>query len=98
MSLDWCQCNHCVAACREAVAAIPQGVAIVSPDKVEVRPMDLDPKETTMTTANMAVAEPAENGADVDVLRRMVQFMAQRQMDGDVQARGAATTRRTPSG
>ena len=49
----------------------------MSPDKVEVRATNLCPKEHTMTTATMALAELAEKGADVDVLRQMVQFMAQ---------------------
>ena len=44
-----------------------------------------------MTKATMALAELAEKGADVDVLRQMVQFMAQRLMDLDVEGRcGAA--------
>ena len=47
-------------------------MAIVSPDKVEVRPTNQCPKEITMTTATMALAELAEKGADVDVLRQMV--------------------------
>ncbi|MFO1217411.1 MAG: hypothetical protein U1E89_03400 [Burkholderiaceae bacterium] len=38
-----------------------------------------------MTTATMALAELAEKGADVDVLRQMVQFMAQRLMELDVE-------------
>jgi putative transposase len=62
----------------------------VIPDKVEVRPIHLDLKETTMTTATMALAELAEKGADVDVLRQMVQFMAQRLMELDVEARCGA--------
>jgi hypothetical protein len=37
-------------------------VAIVSPDKVEVRPVHLDLKETTITNATMALAELAEKG------------------------------------
>lgn len=36
-------------ACRTA-AAVPIGVAIVSPDKFEVRSIQLDLKEHTMTT------------------------------------------------
>jgi transposase-like protein len=72
------------------VAAIPQGVAIVSPDKVEVRPIHLDRKETTMTAATMALTELAEKGADIDVLRQMVQFMAQRLMEIDVEGRCGA--------
>lgn len=43
-----------------------------------------------MTNPTMALAELAEKGADVDVLRQMVQFMAQRLMDIDVQARCGA--------
>ena len=43
-----------------------------------------------MTTATMALSELAEKGADIDVLRQMVQFMAQRLMEIDVQARCGA--------
>ena len=39
-----------------------------------------------MTTATMALTELAEKGADIDVLRQMVQFMAQRLMELDVEA------------
>jgi putative transposase len=39
-----------------------------------------------MTDPTMAVAELAENGADVDVLRQMVQFMARRLSEVDVEA------------
>ena len=39
-----------------------------------------------MTTATIALAELAEKGADIDVLRQMVQFMAQRLMEIDVEA------------
>ena len=38
-----------------------------------------------MTTSTIAFAELAEKGADVDVLRQMVQFMAQRLMEIDVE-------------
>ena len=62
----------------------------MSPDKVEVRSIHLDLKEHTMTTATMALAELAEKGADVDVLRQMVQFMAQRLMELDVEGRCGA--------
>ncbi len=65
-------------------------MAIVVPDKVEVRPNNPCPKEYTMTTSTMALAELAEKGADVDVLRQMVQFMAQRLMEIDVEARCGA--------
>ena len=52
-----------------------------------------------MTTATMALTELAEKGADIDVLRQMVQFMAQRLMELDVEGAVApATTRRAPSG
>ncbi len=43
-----------------------------------------------MTTATMALAELAEKGADIDVLRQMVQFMAQRLMELDVDGRCGA--------
>jgi putative transposase len=50
-----------------------------------------------MATATMALAELAEKGADVDVLRQMVQFMAQRLMELDVDARcGAGYDEKTP--
>lgn len=50
-----------------------------------------------MTTATMALAEFAEKGADVDVLRQMVQFMAQRLMELDVEGRcGAAYDEKNP--
>ena len=39
-----------------------------------------------MTNATMALAELAEKGPDVDMLRQMVQFMAQRMMDFDVES------------
>jgi putative transposase len=41
-------------------------------------------EEYTMTNATMALTELAEKGADVDVLRQMVQLMAQRLMEIDV--------------
>ena len=51
-----------------------------------------------MTTATMALAELAEKGADIDVLRQMVQFMAQRLMEIDVEARcGAGYDEKAPS-
>jgi putative transposase len=51
-----------------------------------------------MTTATMALAELAEKGADVDVLRQMVQFMAQRLMELDVDGRcGAAYDEKNPA-
>lgn len=44
-----------------------------------------------MATATMALNELAQKGADIDVLRQMVQFMAQRLMELDVEGRcGAA--------
>jgi putative transposase len=39
-----------------------------------------------MTNATMALADLAEKGPDVDMLRQMVQFMAQRMMDFDVES------------
>jgi putative transposase len=53
---------------------------------VEVRPTNLFQGDSTMTNATMALTELAEKGADVDMLRQMVQFMAQRLMDMDVEA------------
>jgi putative transposase len=50
-----------------------------------------------MTNPTMALAELAEKGADVDVLRQMVQFMAQRLMELDVEGRcGAAYDEKNP--
>ena len=43
-----------------------------------------------MTTATIALAELAEKGSDIDVLRQMVQFMAQRLMDMDIEGRCGA--------
>jgi putative transposase len=42
-------------------------------------------EEHTMTNATIALAELAEKGPDVDVLRQMVQFMCQRMTDMDVE-------------
>jgi putative transposase len=51
-----------------------------------------------MTTATMALAELAEKGADIDVLRQMVQFMAQRLMEIDVDGRcGAGYDEKAPA-
>ncbi len=48
-------------------------------DGVEVRkPTLILEEEAMMTNATMALAELAEKGADVDVLRQMVQFAATR--------------------
>jgi putative transposase len=50
-----------------------------------------------MTTATIALTELAEKGADIDVLRQMVQFMAQRLMELDVEARcGAGYDEKNP--
>ena len=50
-----------------------------------------------MTTATMALPELAEKGADIDVLRQMVQFMAQRLMELDVEGRcGAGYDEKNP--
>ena len=43
-----------------------------------------------MATATIALTELAEKGADIDVLRQMVQFMAQRLMELDVEGRCGA--------
>jgi len=44
-----------------------------------------------MTTATIALTELAEKGTDVDVLRQMVQFMAQRLIELDVAGRSGAS-------
>ncbi|HXF46871.1 MAG TPA: transposase, partial [Burkholderiaceae bacterium] len=45
----------------------------------------------------MSLAELAEKGADVDLLRQMVQFMAQRLMEIDVEGRcGAGYDEKAP--
>ena len=50
-----------------------------------------------MTIPTIALAELAEKGADIDVLRQMVQFMAQRLMEIDVDGRcGAGYDEKTP--
>jgi putative transposase len=50
-----------------------------------------------MPTATMALAELAEKGADIVVLRQMVQCMAQRLMELDVKARcGAGYDEKNP--
>lgn len=54
------------------MAAIPQGVAIASPDKAAVRATNPCPKEITMPTTTIALAELVENGADINVLRQLV--------------------------
>ena len=49
------------------------------------------------TTSTIALAELAEKGADVDMLRQMVQFMAQRLMEIDVDGRcGASYDEKSP--
>ena len=51
-----------------------------------------------MTNATIALTELAEKGADVDVLRQMVQFMAQRLLEFDVEGRcGAAYDQKNPT-
>jgi putative transposase len=47
-------------------------------------------KENTMTAPTIAFTELAQKGVDVDVLRQMVQFMAQQLMEIDVQGRCGA--------
>jgi putative transposase len=47
-------------------------------------------QKDTMTNVSMALADLAEKGADVDVLREMVQFLAQRLMEADVEGRCGA--------
>jgi len=48
-------------------------------------------EDTTMTTkTNMALAELSEKGADTDLLREMIQFVAQRMMEMDTESLCAA--------
>ena len=62
-----------------------------------MRPTNLS-KEIHDDHRHYGIAELAEKGADVDVLRQMVQFMAQRLMELDVEGRcGAAYDEKTPS-
>src|SRR5512134_3059445 len=50
-----------------------------------------------MTKPTMALAELAEKGPDADLLREMIQFVAQRMMEMDVEGRcGAALGERSP--
>ncbi len=44
-------------------------------------------KENTITNPNSTLLELADKGADIDMLRQMVQFMAQRLMEIDVEGR-----------
>jgi putative transposase len=60
-----------------------------SPEKVEVRPTNLV-RRNTMTASTIALADLAERGADVDMLRQMVQCMGQRLVKLDVQGRCGA--------
>jgi putative transposase len=49
------------------------------------------PENITMTTkTNIALAELAEKGADADLLKQMIQFVAQRMMDMDAESLCAA--------
>ena len=64
--------------------------AIVSLGKVELPHLTL-PENITMTTkTNIALAELAEKGADADLLKQMIQFLAQRMMDMDAESLCAA--------
>ncbi len=50
-----------------------------------------------MTNPAMALADLAEKGADIDVLRQMVQFMAQRLVETDIDGRcGAGYEEKSP--
>ena len=48
-----------------------------------------------MTKPTMALAELAEKGPDADLLREMIQYVAQRMMEMDVEGRCARRLRRT---
>jgi hypothetical protein len=63
---------------------------IVSLGKVELPHLTL-PRIPTMTTKpTMSLAELAEKGADTDLLREMIQFVAQRMMEMDAESLCAA--------
>src|ERR1700759_4677520 len=63
---------------------------IVSLGKVELPHLTL-PRIPTMTTKpTMSLAELAEKGADTDLLREMIQFVAQRMMEMDTESLCAA--------
>ena len=47
-----------------------------------------------MTKPTMALAELAEKGADADLLREMIQYVAQRMMEMDVEGRCGGGLRR----
>lgn len=79
-----------VASCRVS-AAVPCGVGIVVPNKVELGPTNLFQGSSTITTATIALTELAERGADIEVLRQVVQFTAQRLVELDVEGRCAAS-------
>src|SRR5262245_7443654 len=54
-------------------------------------------RRITMTKPTMALAELAEKGPDADLLREMIQYVAQRMMDLDAEGRcGAAFGERSP--
>src|SRR3984957_5687655 len=63
---------------------------IVSLGKVQLPHLTL-PRISTMTTKpTMSLAELAEKGADADLLRDMIQFVAQRMMEMDAEGLCAA--------
>jgi hypothetical protein len=55
---------------------------------------------TESSTLDLALSELAEKGADADLLRVVIQFVAQRMMEMDVESLCAAAygERRAPSG
>lgn len=59
-------------------------------DRVEVRSKQPKSLKEWATTATVALTELAENGAEIDALLQMVQFMAQRLMELDVDGRSGA--------
>lgn len=63
---------------RERSLTRDRVAAIVSPRRRLFLLANNQPEKDTMTKISMALADLAEKGADTDVLREMVQFLAQR--------------------
>ena len=72
-------------------------MAIVVPDKAEVRPTNLFHGDLNDDHRHYGIDRTRREGTPIDVLRQMVQFMAQRLMELDVEARcGAGYGEKSP--
>jgi len=65
-------------------------VVTVSLGKVGLRHLNFTENNTMTTKTNIALAELAEKGADTDLLKQMIRFVAQRMMEMDVESLCAA--------